>query len=192
MGDAFGSFTGNPNGLPVDTHEMVAMVAPRGLFIMDNPHIANLGPRSGSVAALGGAEVYKALGAGDNITYWSDVSDGSHCANRPGWRTPLQQNIQKFLLKTGTAPGVMRISSKAAGNLASGGTGRPRPCGPSSPSTSPSQQSPAPAPRRAVQAADPVAVPAVRSPTGQFQPTRQRCGLSGHLHRQHLEYRVHR
>lgn len=119
LGDAFGSFTGNPNTLPVDTHEMVAMVAPRGLFIMDNPHIANLGPRSASVAALGGAEVYKALGAGENITYWSDVQDGNHCANRTEWRTPLQQNIQKFLLKTGNAAGVIRMSSRATGNLAS-------------------------------------------------------------------------
>ncbi|WP_244218826.1 cellulose binding domain-containing protein [Micromonospora arida] len=118
LGDAFGSFTGSPNRLPVDTHEMVAMVAPRGLFIMDNPHIANLGPRSASVAALGGAEVYKALGAGDNITYWSDVQDGSHCANRPEWRTPLQNNIRKFLLKTGNEPGVIRISSRALGRLA--------------------------------------------------------------------------
>jgi hypothetical protein len=118
FGDAFSSYTGNPNGAPIDTHQLVAMVAPRGLFIMDNPHIANLGPRSASVAALGGAEVYKALGAGANITYWSDVSDGSHCANRTEWRTPLQQNIQKFLHKTGTATGAMRISSKAAGNLA--------------------------------------------------------------------------
>ncbi|MET0416203.1 MAG: cellulose-binding protein, partial [Actinoplanes sp.] len=118
LGDAFGSFTSSPNRLPVDTHEMVAMVAPRGLFIMDNPHIANLGPRSASVAALGGAEVYKALGAGDNITYWSDVQDGTHCANRSEWRTPLQQNIQKFLLRTGNAPGAIRISSRAAGNLA--------------------------------------------------------------------------
>ena len=127
LGDAFGSFTGNPNTLPVDTHEMVAMVAPRGLFIMDNPHIANLGPRSASVAALGGAEVYKALGAGENITYWSDIQDGSHCANRPEWRTPLQQNIQKFLLKTGNAAGAIRISSRARpATSPSGGTGRPR------------------------------------------------------------------
>ncbi|MFI7132622.1 cellulose binding domain-containing protein [Nonomuraea sp. NPDC050153] len=118
LGDAFGSFTGSPARLPVDTHEMVAMVAPRGLFIMDNPHIANLGPKSASVAALGGAEVYKALGAGDNITYWSDIQDGNHCANRAEWRTPLQQNIQRFLLKTGNAPGAIRISAKALGNLA--------------------------------------------------------------------------
>lgn len=117
LGDAFGSFTGSPARLPVDTHQMVAMVAPRGLFVMDNPHIANLGPRSASVAALGGAEVYRALGAGDNLTYWSDVQDGSHCANRSEWRTPLQQNIQKFLLRTGNAPGAIRISSRASGSL---------------------------------------------------------------------------
>ncbi|GAB3980007.1 hypothetical protein GCM10029978_076920 [Actinoallomurus acanthiterrae] len=118
LGDAFGSFTGNPGDLPVDTHEMVAMVAPRGLFIMENPHIDWLAARSGSVAALGGAEVYKALGAGDDITYWSDVQDGTHCAVRPEWKTPLVQNIQKFLLKTGNAPGVIRISGQKAGNLA--------------------------------------------------------------------------
>jgi Cellulose binding domain len=118
LGDAFNSFTGNPNTLPVDTHEVVAMIAPRGLFIMENPHIDWLAARSGSVAALGGAEVYKALGAGANISYWSDVQDGTHCAVRPEWRVPLQQSLQKFLLKTGTAPGVFRISSLKAGNLA--------------------------------------------------------------------------
>ncbi|BAL91158.1 hypothetical protein AMIS_59380 [Actinoplanes missouriensis 431] len=117
LGDAFGSFTSSPARLPVDTHSAIAMIAPRGLFIMDNPHIANLGPKSASVAALAGAEVYKALGAGENITYWSDVQDGSHCANRPEWREPLQRTIQKFLLKTGSHGGAMRISSRAAGNL---------------------------------------------------------------------------
>ncbi|MEV6447500.1 cellulose binding domain-containing protein [Amycolatopsis sp. NPDC051716] len=118
FGDAFGAYTGNPAGLPVDTHELVGMVAPRGLFIMENPHIDWLGARSGSVAALAGAEVYQALGAGGNISYWSDVQDGTHCAARPEWRTPLQQNIQKFLLKTGSAAGTFRISAKKAGTLA--------------------------------------------------------------------------
>jgi hypothetical protein len=118
LGDAFNSFTDNPATLPVDTHEMVAMVAPRGLFIMENPHIDWLAARSGSVAALGGAEVYRALGAGDNITYWSDVQDGTHCAVRPEWRTPLQQHLQKYLLKTGNSAGTIRISSRKAGNLA--------------------------------------------------------------------------
>ncbi|MER7794190.1 cellulose-binding protein [Streptomyces sp. NPDC097640] len=117
LGDAFGSFTGNPATLPLDTHEIVSMVAPRGLFIMENPHIDWLGAKSGSVAALGAAEVYKALGAASNITYWSDIQDGNHCAVRSEWKTPLQQNIQRFLLKTGNAPGTIRISGKKPGNL---------------------------------------------------------------------------
>jgi hypothetical protein len=118
LGDAFSSFTGNPNNLPVDTHQMVGMIAPRGLFIMENPHIDWLSARSGSVAALGGAEVYRALGATSNISYWSDVQDGTHCAARNEWRAPLQQSIQRFLRNTGTAPGVIRISSRKPGNLA--------------------------------------------------------------------------
>lgn len=118
LGDAFGSFTGNPAALPVDTHEMVGMVAPRGLFIMENPHIDWLSARSGSVAALGGAEIYKALGAGANITYWSDIQNGTHCATRPEWQDPLRKNIQKFLLKTGNDAGVIRVSGKKSGNLA--------------------------------------------------------------------------
>ena len=46
LGDAFGSFTGNPARLPVDTHSTVAMIAPRGLLMMDNPHIDWLAARS--------------------------------------------------------------------------------------------------------------------------------------------------
>jgi hypothetical protein len=118
LGDAFTSFTGNPNNLPVDTHEIVGMVAPRGLLIMENPHIDWLAAKSGSVAALGGAEIYKALGAGANITYWSDVQDGTHCALRPEWKAPLQQNLQKFLLNTGNTAGSFHVSTLKAGNLA--------------------------------------------------------------------------
>ncbi len=117
LGDAFGAFTSKVTSLPIDTHEVVAMVAPRGLFIMDNPHIANLGPRSAHVAALAGAEVYKALGVGSNISYISAVSDGSHCAQRSEWNEPLKQNIRKFLTKTGDSAGAISASNKATGNL---------------------------------------------------------------------------
>jgi len=118
VGDAFNTFTSNPDMLPVDTHEIVGMVAPRGLFVMENPHIDWLAATSGSVAALGGAEVYKALGAGQNISYWSDVQDSTHCAVRPEWQAPLQQSIKAFLENTGTPPGVFHISSLKQGNLA--------------------------------------------------------------------------
>jgi hypothetical protein len=118
VGDAFNSFTSNPGMLPVDTHEIVGMVAPRGLFIMENPHVDWLAATSGSVAALGAAEVYKALGAGNNISYWSDVADGTHCAVRPEWQAPLQASIKFFLEGAGAAPAVFRISALKQGNLA--------------------------------------------------------------------------
>jgi hypothetical protein len=117
VGDAFSQFTSNPGMLPVDTHEMVGMIAPRGLFIMENPHVDWLAATSGSVAALGGAEIYKALGAGSNISYWSDVADGTHCAVRPEWQAPMQQSIRFFLENTGAPPAVFRISSLKQGNL---------------------------------------------------------------------------
>ncbi|WP_159940016.1 MULTISPECIES: cellulose binding domain-containing protein [unclassified Nocardiopsis] len=117
LGDAFGDYTGNPNALPVDTHQIVGMVAPRGLLIMDNPHVDWLGARSASVAARGGAEVYRALGAEANISYWSDVQDGTHCASRSEWRGPLRQSIEAFLLGTGQAPGVFRVSPAKSGDL---------------------------------------------------------------------------
>lgn len=117
FGDAFTTFTSDPTKAPLDTHELVAMVAPRGLFIMDNPHIANLGPKSAHVAALAGAEVYKTLGVGDNITYYSDVQNGSHCSERPEWATPLRNNIQKFLKKTGSTAGAIKASASATGKL---------------------------------------------------------------------------
>ncbi|WP_026923997.1 glucuronyl esterase domain-containing protein [Glycomyces arizonensis] len=117
LGDAFSSYTGNPSGLPVDTHEIVGMIAPRGLFIMENPHVDWLGARSGSVAALGGAEIYKALGVEDNISYWSDVQNGTHCATRSEWNQPLRQSIQAFLLDSGQGPGVFRVASSKSGNL---------------------------------------------------------------------------
>ena len=118
FGDAFSAFTSDPTKAPLDTHEAIALIAPRGLFIMENPHIANLGPKSGHAAALAGAEVYKALGAGANITYWSDVANGTHCSIRPEWKVPLQQNIRKFLTKTANDPGVFKPNAGATSSLA--------------------------------------------------------------------------
>jgi hypothetical protein len=117
LGDAFGSFTSNPSGLPVDTHEVVGMIAPRGLFVMENPHIDWLAAQSGANAALAGREIYTALGARENISYISNVSNGNHCATRGEWQTPMAQSIQRFLHGSGSAPGTFSISPNKPGNL---------------------------------------------------------------------------
>jgi hypothetical protein len=119
LGDAFGNFTSSPTRLPIDTHSTLAQFAPRGLFIMDNPHIANLGPRSAHAAALAGSEVYKALGASDALTYHSNIADGNHCATRSEWTSIITANVRKFLVgQSGQTTGQINAHSKATANRA--------------------------------------------------------------------------
>ena len=103
--DGFSPFLTDPTTNPIDTHEIVAMIAPRGLFIMDNPFIGELSPQYGYVAAVAGAEVYTALGAQYNIAYDSGIQNGAHCAMRPEWSAPLKNSIDKFLTRTGHLAG---------------------------------------------------------------------------------------
>ena len=117
LGAAFNTYVSDVRRLPVDTHEIIALVAPRGLYIMDNPHIANLGPKSAHAAALAGAEVYKALGATSSITYLSNIADGSHCAIRPEFKAPLQANIRRFLKKESATTGGINARSNATANM---------------------------------------------------------------------------
>jgi hypothetical protein len=99
LGDAFQPFINGVNNLAADQHETVGMVAPRGLLILDNPHIDWLGASSGHVSALAGAEVYKALGVEGNMGYHSNVTDGNHCAWRSEWDEPTRNAIRRHLLK---------------------------------------------------------------------------------------------
>jgi hypothetical protein len=117
FGDAFSAFTSDPSKAPIDTHELIGLIAPRGLFIMDNPSIANLGPKAAHVASLAGAEIYKALGAVDSFTYYSAVQNGSHCSMRPEWAAPLKSNVERFLKKTGNDPGVIKAAASAMGDV---------------------------------------------------------------------------
>jgi hypothetical protein len=89
--------------LPVDTHEVIGMIAPRGLFVMGNPGIVNLAPRSEHITVLAGAEIYSALGVRENISYTSNTTNGTHCSFRQEFVPPLQQNMRKFLKKDATA-----------------------------------------------------------------------------------------
>lgn len=117
LGDVFSGYTADTKRLPVDTHQIIGLVAPRGLYIMDNPHIANLGPKSAHAAALAGAEIYKALGATSSITYLSNIADGNHCAIRPEFKAPLQANIRRFLKKESATTGGLNARSNATANF---------------------------------------------------------------------------
>lgn len=118
LGDAFAEFLDDPHTLPVDSHQVIAMIAPRGLLIIDNSDFALLGARSGHIAALAGAEVYDAVGARDNISYRSDMEAGPHCAWNADLADTLRNSIRKHLTGSGNEPGVIAAHPDASGNLA--------------------------------------------------------------------------
>jgi len=95
----FGSAIGK---LPADHHEMIGMIAPRGLLILDNS-IAWLGPQATYGSAMAAKEIFTALGATESITY-SSVGGHTHCS-QPGTQDHwVASYMKKFLLgQTGEA-----------------------------------------------------------------------------------------
>jgi len=88
----------NTDRLPIDMHEMMALIAPRGLYILDNPNpdISWADENSSWVTGNAGKVIFEALGVGDHMTYES--TSGSHCQWRSGYEPALQAMIDKFLL----------------------------------------------------------------------------------------------
>jgi len=88
----------NTDKLPIDMHEMMGLIAPRGLYILDNPSTSvQWGDQNSSwVTGNVGKVIFEALGVGDNMTYES--TSGSHCQWRTGYEASLTAMINKFLL----------------------------------------------------------------------------------------------
>ena len=87
----------NTDKVPVDMHEMMALIAPRGLLILDNPSTMYNGlDRNGAyVTAAAGKMAFEALGVGDHMSY--QAASGSHCQWRGAYDPPLTAMIDKFL-----------------------------------------------------------------------------------------------
>lgn len=117
LGDGFGAFADEVERLSIDQHAVLGLVAPRGLLVLDNPHVDWLGARFGHVGALAGAEVYRALGAAGNLGYHSDVTDATHCAWRGEWDAPVRAALRRHLRKTGADDLPIEAAEGKAGRL---------------------------------------------------------------------------
>lgn len=88
--------------LPVDMHELVAMVAPRAILAIANTGIDRLASEAGSVSMKAATEVYKALGIPDRIGF-TQTAASNHC-QFPGSQTEdVAAFVEKFLLGDMTA-----------------------------------------------------------------------------------------
>jgi hypothetical protein len=85
----------NTDRLPVDMHEAMALIAPRAIYIVDNPGITNLDPKSAYVTGMAGKAIFEALGVGDHFAYQG--ASGSHCQWRSQYDASLSAMIDRFL-----------------------------------------------------------------------------------------------
>jgi hypothetical protein len=88
--------------LPFDHHELMAMVAPRALFVTGNPSYEWLADESGHVASKAAHEVWKFLGVPDRFGF-SIVSGHDHCSLPESQRPEVEAFLDKFLLGDSTA-----------------------------------------------------------------------------------------
>jgi len=86
----------NTDHLPVDMHEAMALIAPRAIYVVDNPGITNLDPKSAYVTGMAGKAIFGALGVADHFAYQG--ASGSHCQWRSAYDASLTAMINRFLL----------------------------------------------------------------------------------------------
>jgi hypothetical protein len=83
--------------LPVDHHELMAMVAPRALLETGNTDFYWLSNRSNYISARATQKVYNAFGIGDRFGFYIDGGH-NHCATLPAEAPAVAAYVDKFLL----------------------------------------------------------------------------------------------
>jgi hypothetical protein len=83
--------------LPYDHHELMAMVAPRALFVLGNPDYEWLADESGYVSCRAAHEVWKTFGVGDRFGF-SIEGGHPHCRLPDSQRPEVEAFVDKFLL----------------------------------------------------------------------------------------------
>ncbi len=95
-------FNNAVNRLPFDQHEVMAMVAPRALYMTGNPSYVWLADESGYVGCKAAKEVYNALGVPDRFGY-SIVGGHTHCQLPTSQDPDVVAFVEKYLLGQDTA-----------------------------------------------------------------------------------------
>src|SRR5690606_29968557 len=114
--ESFGQMFGGDKvtRLPFDHHQLMGMVAPRGLLVLDN-NIDWLGPEAAFISSIAAKEIYRALGVADNIAY-SEVGGHGHCQLPDQQLDVLGAFVQRFLHDLPGNTAVMRSTQSNAKN----------------------------------------------------------------------------
>lgn len=96
-----GSLVNDPQRLPVDTHEILGLIAPRGLLVLGNTggqaqYYLNLDYHTEYATSVAGSKIFAALGVETNLSY--DSRNVTHCDAGTTYTAAIQASVGKFLL----------------------------------------------------------------------------------------------
>jgi len=95
----------NVSRLPVDHHELCALVAPRALLVFGNPDYEWLADESGYVSCVAARKVWEAFGIADRMGY-SFIDGHMHCVLPQEQWLELEAFVDRFLLDKDVATDV--------------------------------------------------------------------------------------
>ncbi|UTF60173.1 dockerin-like protein [Gilvimarinus sp. DA14] len=101
----FARFAESVSKLPVDNHQLMGLVAPRGLLLLENTDMEWLGNQSAYVSALAAREIYRALGADNNIGM-TQIGGHQHCQVPESQKPAINAFVERFLLQQNTETNV--------------------------------------------------------------------------------------
>jgi hypothetical protein len=93
----FKRFSETATTLPFDQHEVMGLIAPRALLVVENTSMEWLGNQSAWLTSLGARPVWMALGAGDAFGI-TQVGGHPHCQLPPSQYRYVNAYVRKFLL----------------------------------------------------------------------------------------------
>src|SRR5690606_16889802 len=102
LAEDFKRFSESATKLPFDHHSIMAMVAPRGLLVIENTSMEWLGNESTYTASLAAREIFTAMGIPDHMGI-SQIGDHGHCQLPDSQVPELRAFVDKFLLDNAEA-----------------------------------------------------------------------------------------
>jgi len=100
---SFGQFAEQVERLPFDQHEVMGLIAPRGLLAVENTSMEWLGDQSAWYDTLAAREIWKALGAPQAMGV-SQVGGHEHCRLPASQYAVVDAFARRFLLDDAAAP----------------------------------------------------------------------------------------
>ncbi len=93
---SFSQFNNTATKLPFDHHQLLGMVAPRALLVIENTSMEWLGNVSSYTAPIAAREIWLALGIGDRMGV-SQIGNHNHCAFPASQQPEVDAFVDKFL-----------------------------------------------------------------------------------------------